>query len=157
MLQALQLDFVGKHHRGIDDCHSIALIVKAMLIAGHIFDKPVVIPPDYDSQSDPSFLNFTSQAPSNSWTCVNCTTKFADKYSKEDPYRAVWNKPLASSCRFCATAKPSDIHESRECQICGKGFFLTPEEVLFFQSKRWYFPKNCANCRQLKTQIYLDE
>jgi len=157
MLQALQLEFVGKHHRGIDDCHSIALIVKAMLIAGHSFDKAVVIAPDYDSQLDPSFLNFTSQAPSNSWKCETCTPKFVDKYCDEDPYRAVWNKPLASSCRFCGSTKPSDINEQRDCQICGKGFFLTPEEIQYFQSKHWYFPKNCATCRQLKTQIYLGE
>eukprot|EP01118_Nematostelium_gracile_P000780 TRINITY_DN10788_c0_g1_i1.p1 TRINITY_DN10788_c0_g1~~TRINITY_DN10788_c0_g1_i1.p1 ORF type:complete len:398 (-),score=85.84 TRINITY_DN10788_c0_g1_i1:13-1206(-) len=155
MLQAMGLDFVGKHHRGIDDCHSIATLVKAMLIAGHSFENPMKIPEDYDQLKDPSFFTFAAHAPENSWKCQFCTQKFWDHFCENDNFRAVWNKPLASSCRFCFKSRP--VSDVQQCQICSQNFSLSEEEIEYYQSRRWYFPKNCANCRQLKSQIFIGD
>lgn len=96
MLQALSLTFVGKHHRGIDDCHSIAQVVKALLKLGHKFGDPAPVA----QQEDPAFLRFASIAPHGSWKCRLCTDKHNTE-SEKHAGRAVWNKPMARVCRFC--------------------------------------------------------
>jgi inhibitor of KinA sporulation pathway (predicted exonuclease) len=107
MLRALNLDFVGKHHSGFDDCFSIAQIVQIMIQRGHKFDNPITIPTEYNISSDPSFVTFSSYAPPGSWVCEVCREKFSGP---------VWNKPTALECRFCSTphqenysTTPSDV------------------------------------------------
>ena len=39
MLRALGLDLIGRHHRGIDDCHNIARIVRALLERGGTLER----------------------------------------------------------------------------------------------------------------------
>lgn len=96
MLRALNLDFVGKHHSGIDDCYSIAQIVGIMIKKGHKFDNPTLIPDEYDPLKDPSYFNFTSFAPPDSWICPVCTSQFCG---------SIWNRPLVNRCRFCSTPR----------------------------------------------------
>jgi len=105
IIQALQLDFNGMAHRGIDDCHAIVLSLKAMLIKGHQFENPVIITDNYDPYMDPTFLPSASTAPENSWKCPYCDAKFSA--SETDFYRAIWNKPFLSNCRFCNSPRPS--------------------------------------------------
>jgi len=161
MLQALGLDFVGRHHAGLDDCHSIGKVVASMIRLGHIFDKTTVIPPTYDHTDDPSYIGFPSLAPSDSWKCIVCTDKYKDpegsKYyegPEDSNFRAVWNKPLASTCRFCKSTRPYSPEESIKCQICGTQFTLTEKEIQYYQNKKWYYPRHCINCRFSKTQVY---
>jgi len=86
MLQAFKLGFVGKHHSGIDDCRSIAQIVKTLLLLGHSFEQPIVIEDDYDYTLDPNFIDFGSQTVPDSWQCKNCE---------------IWNRPWTKSCQAC--------------------------------------------------------
>ncbi len=92
-------------------------------------DSPTIIPPSYDHNCDPSYTVFPSLAPSDSWKCSACSEKYKDPLLPERAipqeereksssdgssngngatgpldginYRGVWNKPLASTCRFC--------------------------------------------------------
>jgi hypothetical protein len=96
-LLALSLDFIGKHHSGIDDCHSIIQVVKALINRGHTFDEPTSV---IDiGQYDPAFVGFSPVAPLGSWVCIPCTTMHRKDH--DSPESAVWNKPLAKVCRFC--------------------------------------------------------
>lgn len=97
MLRTLNLDFVGKHHSGIDDCFSIAQIVSIMIKYGFKFENPTIIPDEYDSSKDLYFFTFPSYAPPNSWKCHVCSQQYAGE---------IWNKPIVTFCRFCSTPKP---------------------------------------------------
>eukprot|EP01114_Cavostelium_apophysatum_P019602 TRINITY_DN6364_c0_g1_i1.p1 TRINITY_DN6364_c0_g1~~TRINITY_DN6364_c0_g1_i1.p1 ORF type:complete len:620 (-),score=97.49 TRINITY_DN6364_c0_g1_i1:73-1932(-) len=155
ILQALKLDFIGKHHSGIDDCLSIVQVVKAMIRQGHLFgEHNVVVTPEYDVDRDQTYQSFSSTAPSNSWKCETCTTKFSSNTS--DEMSAVWNKPFSSTCRFCSNPRPASSDETRECQNCGLGFTLTDAEMAYFQSRNYYSPNFCPSCRYRKNsrQVY---
>ncbi len=65
MVQHSGLKFVGRHHSGIDDCHTIAQIVNVMLGHGHQFIEPVYIDRYYDPFRDSSFSNFRQTSPQN--------------------------------------------------------------------------------------------
>eukprot|EP01119_Soliformovum_irregulare_P020769 TRINITY_DN6783_c0_g1_i1.p1 TRINITY_DN6783_c0_g1~~TRINITY_DN6783_c0_g1_i1.p1 ORF type:complete len:523 (+),score=111.47 TRINITY_DN6783_c0_g1_i1:12-1580(+) len=152
MLNALKLDFVGKHHCGIDDCHSIAQIVKTLIVHGHEF-KPLEIPENYDFNADPSYLGFASQAPPDSWRCETCSAKFGDPGVDASQSRSVWNKPLSTTCRFCQSPRPiSDFNatEPRKCYECGGMFQLTEDEIAFYTKRRWNLPRNCNPCRGIR-------
>lgn len=88
MLEAFNLDFVGQHHSGIDDCRSIAQLVKLLLPFGNCFTKLQKIPRNYQPFSDPRWMNFPTVSPEHSWQCTNVTC-------------GVWNPPHYASCRFC--------------------------------------------------------
>lgn len=140
MLKSLRLNFVGRHHAGLDDCHSIASVVKAMIRQGCKFDTPTVISPTYDYSQDPSYVSFSSKAPPDSWKCAPCSEKYRPNTSSnnsnnsegannnnssndstnninnhnnddDDVYLAVWNKPNTQACRFCGVARPFDINQ----------------------------------------------
>jgi len=95
MLQAFSLKFVGRAHSGIDDCFSIAQIVKTLLKRGHHFNQTSSISED----NDLAYRKFSSTAPPGSWICKVCT----EKHSRPGDSVAVWNKPFAKICRFCFT------------------------------------------------------
>jgi len=86
MLQAFKLEFIGKHHSGIDDCRSIVQLVKTMLLLGLSFDNPIIIPEDYSYKDDPNFIDFGSTTVPESWQCEKCE---------------IWNRPWTKSCLSC--------------------------------------------------------
>lgn len=45
MLKALDLELVGTHHRGIDDCRNIARIVRALSLSGQPLEVTSTLPP----------------------------------------------------------------------------------------------------------------
>jgi len=94
MLQAFKLEFVGKHHSGIDDCRSIIQIVKTMLQLGFKFEQPIFIPEDYNHKEDPNFQDFGSVTEPNSWKCPSCE---------------IWNRPWTKSCQTCDFILPRII------------------------------------------------
>jgi hypothetical protein len=73
ILKALSLEFVGRHHSGLDDCYSILQVVEALLQrgtiscgiivcnaidnydTGHQFAEPTKIPADYDHTTDSNY------------------------------------------------------------------------------------------------------
>ena len=66
----------------------MANVIKAMLILGHVYNKPglfdlffsdylVIIDESYDPHFDPSFIPSPSKAPDDSWKCSPCTKRFA--------------------------------------------------------------------------------
>merc|ERR1712115_204372 len=95
MLNAFDLPFVGRHHSGLDDCKTIAQVVKVLLqLYPGTFTNPKNIRYDYDATRDNSWVSFMSDCPPDSWLCPNEEC-------------AVYNKPTYKNCRFCKTDKPS--------------------------------------------------
>jgi len=101
MLRALNLPFIGKPHKGLDDSKNIAQIVLKLLLLGHSFSNPQVIPENYDPYTDPNFVDFGSVTEPGSWQCPSETC-------------AVWNRPWSEQCRFCKAIK------SKYCRKCNK-------------------------------------
>lgn len=95
MLNAFGLEFIGRHHSGLDDCKSIAQVVKVLLqLHPNTFTQTRKIAPDYDPWTDDSWISFMGNCPSDAWLCTN------EKC-------AVYNKPSYYKCRFCEQPRPS--------------------------------------------------
>lgn len=93
MLRAFNLDFVGRHHSGLDDCMTIAQIVKVLLqIHPKTFSIPKSVPADYNPHEDPSWCSFMGVCPPDAWKCSNEECN-------------VWNKPQIMTCRFCKSPR----------------------------------------------------
>jgi len=58
MVEECKLNFVGRHHSGLDDCFTIVEIVNYLLRYGHRFVDPVTIDSAYDPFRDTSFQEF---------------------------------------------------------------------------------------------------
>jgi inhibitor of KinA sporulation pathway (predicted exonuclease) len=101
MLQALSLKFIGTPHRGIDDCFTIASVVKAIALRGHHFKEAIAVA-DFN---DPAYIRFSSKAPVGSWKCNECTEKWT---RSTDEGVAIWNKPFLPTCRFCNGPRPTE-------------------------------------------------
>jgi hypothetical protein len=67
MVELSGVNFVGRHHSGIDDCMTIVEIINALLRNGHTFTTPCEIDRYYDPFRDLSFKNFY-QPPSTTYT-----------------------------------------------------------------------------------------
>lgn len=65
------------------------------------------------------------------------------KYSKSKA------KPL-----FFREGEPAPGDERLNCQECGKDFFYTAGEQLFFKSRNLPDPKRCYSCRKLRRALY---
>ena len=112
---AYNLSFVGRHHSGLDDCKTIAQIVKILLQLRKIFfdifvlnssnsltttllpdpntfTHPKAVSADYDPNKDNSWVSFMGNCPPDAWLCP-------------DSECAVYNKPTSRECRFCHAAK----------------------------------------------------
>jgi len=92
MVKALRLDFMGKHHNGLDDSRNIAQIVLRLLLLGHVFTQPKQIPLNYDPCSDPKFVDFGSVTEPGAWQCINGSC-------------GVWNRPWFDLCKFCSSTR----------------------------------------------------
>jgi hypothetical protein len=104
MLNAFDLSFVGRHHSGLDDCKTIAQVVKVLLqLYPGTFTNPKNIRFDYDASRDNSWVSFMSDCPPDSWLCTN-------------PDCGVFNKPTYQNCRFCKSEKPvkTEIQKEKE-------------------------------------------
>lgn len=88
----MRLNFVGKHHSGLDDCLSISQIVTELLNLGSDFSRTENIDVSLDPFEDPRFVDFGSVAEPTSWMC----------FEKEC---RVYNRPWSAKCRFCGTPK----------------------------------------------------
>lgn len=96
MLNSVGFSVVGQHHRGIDDCKSIAQLLCLMLRLGHNFQHPRKIPAeDFDPFTQPDFVDFGSQCEPASWKCTT-------------PDCGIWNRPWMYYCRFC-NCRQTDI------------------------------------------------
>lgn len=63
MVEHSGIEFVGKHHSGIDDCRTIVELINVLLGNGHTFKDPCVIDEYYDPFRDNSFSNFRQSSP----------------------------------------------------------------------------------------------
>ncbi len=91
MVQALQLEFVGRHHSGLDDCLTIIEVVKRLVTLGCGMSDCIPV------TDNPYYLGFPSLASSDCWKCEPCTEKWKDKEtSSTNKFRAVWNKSASS-------------------------------------------------------------
>jgi inhibitor of KinA sporulation pathway (predicted exonuclease) len=90
LLNAVGLQVVGQHHRGLDDCKTIAQIVQLLLKLGFPFDNLKTVPstPDYNPWQHPDFVDFGSRCEPDSWKCTT-------------PDCGIWNRPWMYYCRFC--------------------------------------------------------
>lgn len=90
LLNAVGLDVVGQHHRGLDDCKTIAQLVVLMLRLGFPFDNNIKTIPSqgYDPWQHPEFVDFGSRCDPDSWKCTT-------------PDCGIWNRPWMFYCRFC--------------------------------------------------------
>jgi len=104
MLQAFQLELIGKHHSGIDDCKSIVQIVQLLLSLGHKFDSPSKIPEDYNPKEDPHFVNFGSVTEPLSWQCSNTSC-------------GIWNRPWIKSCIICDQPFPQKSQNENQYNL----------------------------------------
>jgi len=93
MLNAYSLRVIGRQHSGLDDCKTIAQIVKVLLqLHPNTFNHPKEIPKDHDPTSSMVKYAFSSRCPPGSWQC-----------SRESC--AVWNQPYVHSCKFCEQSR----------------------------------------------------
>lgn len=128
ILFAFDLTIVGTHHRGIDDCKTIATVVRELLRRGHRFESPREIPTnsDYNPLKDKAFVDFGSVS-AGGWLCESndrvvgsssvqdgtCTSVEGEdivaEKEKSDTIKKgclLWNRPWAEVCRFCGAPKP---------------------------------------------------
>jgi inhibitor of KinA sporulation pathway (predicted exonuclease) len=91
MLKSCNLQFVGRHHCGIDDCKTIALMIKRLITLRHEFKEPTIISEDYDPLVDTATWNkFENVTPAGAWQCSVCK---------------LWNKPYHTTCSLCPKEK----------------------------------------------------
>ncbi|KAL6045897.1 ERI1 exoribonuclease 3 [Balamuthia mandrillaris] len=94
MVKALGLEFVGRHHSGLDDCYTISTVVKALILQGHKLAEPRVVAKDYDPINDKEWTSFEAVISSDSWRCPNEECQ-------------LWNRPHVRRCPFCKlTVRP---------------------------------------------------
>jgi len=95
MLDAYSLNFIGRHHSGLDDCQSIAQIVKVLL---QLHPNTFTHPKEFKQEDDPLKKAFPYSAccPPGSWCCENTNC-------------GVWNQPYVFQCKFCKTEKPKNF------------------------------------------------
>jgi len=91
MLDAYSLRFVGRHHSGLDDCQTIAQIVKILL---QLHPNTFTHPKEFNVEENPLEKAFphSSICPPGSWLCTN------EKCN-------VWNQPYVVQCKFCKANK----------------------------------------------------
>jgi len=91
MLDAYSLNFVGRHHSGLDDCQTIAQIVKILL---QLHPNTFTHPKEFPLEDNPLGKAFphSSICPPDSWLCEN------EKCN-------VWNLPYVTQCKFCKSKR----------------------------------------------------
>jgi len=70
MVEHSGVNFIGRHHSGIDDCMTIVQLINYLLLNGHEFETPITIDPYYDPFRDTSFSDFR-QSLNQPFTCNN--------------------------------------------------------------------------------------
>lgn len=63
MVEHAGIDFIGKHHCGLDDCLTLVKLINVLLQNGHRFKDPCIIDEYYDPFRDFSFTNFRQSSP----------------------------------------------------------------------------------------------
>jgi len=58
MVEHSGIQFVGRHHSGIDDCMTLVQLINVLMRNGHKFKDPCIIDEYYDPFRDASFCNF---------------------------------------------------------------------------------------------------
>ena len=114
-VSALGLEFVGRHHSGLDDCKSIVQVVKKLvksgnasysllhsrlhptltlplLPLGHVFAQPTAIEESYDPTGDDSWNSFDNKVSEGCWLCTANDCQ-------------IWNRPFAKKCIACYAIK----------------------------------------------------
>lgn len=59
---------------------------------------------------------------------------------------------VASHCRT-ASILDCDIWQKHTCKDCGEQFFMTYNEVSFYERKRLHVPKRCKACRDKRRTV----